>query len=95
MLVGGHWRNPRQIRRRAGLKCAATEAAEAVKTVVRKLKPRDKARQWLMDALAGGPMLAETVKEMAKAAGISARTLRRAFERGNFGHRKNADGRCV
>jgi hypothetical protein len=71
------------------------EAVTHVKEAIKELKPRDKARQWLMATLASGPMLAESVKEAAKAAGISGRTLRRSFEGGNFRHIKNADGRSV
>jgi hypothetical protein len=77
------------------MSAVATHAVDAVREVVKKVKPRDKARQWLMSTLSGGPMLAEVVKEMAKAAKISGRTLRRAFESGNFGHAKNADGLSV
>jgi len=73
----------------------AHEAVTHVKEAIKELKPRDRAKHWLMSTLAVGPMLAETVKEMAKAQGFSARTLRRAFESGNFGHAKNADGRSV
>ncbi len=67
------------------------EAVEAI----RKVRPREKARKWLMSALADGPMLAETVKRLAAEAGIAQRTLRRAFEQGNFQHRKNGDGVSV
>jgi hypothetical protein len=71
---------------------AATHLTDKLREVV---KPRDKARQWLMATLASGPMLAESAKEAAKAQGISRRTLRRAFEAGNFRHIKNAAGRSV
>jgi hypothetical protein len=73
---------------------AATHVADAVKEGVKKIKPRDKAKAWLGVTLRG-EILAETVKQMAKEAGISGRTLRRAFEQGNFMHRKNADGVSV
>jgi hypothetical protein len=105
---GADWRIQAMRRREARIAAAnnsvpprvtladlASEAVTHVKEAIKELKPRDRAKHWLMSFLANGPMLAEYVKEKAKAEGISGRTLRRAFESGNFGHAKNADGRSV
>jgi hypothetical protein len=69
-----------------------THAVDAVKEVVKRVKPIERAMTWLADQLALEPGSAVDIEHRAKAAKINPRTLRRAREKLGVKARRRGGG---
>jgi hypothetical protein len=74
-----------------------SEVVEAVREAVKPRKPTElqRAKAWLQETLASGPMLATAVEKLAIKAGISKRTLRRAAKSVKVQSRRKGRGPWV